>query len=208
MGKAADRRREQILDCAQTLFATKGYANTTIDDLLSSLGIAKGTLYYHFTGKDEILRAIIDRVADRVTEQALAIAKSDASPVDKVVGIFQSAQVSEPGDAVVAAFHEEDHAAFHLRSVTSIVQALAPILAEVIAEGVAAGVFTSASPIDDATFLLVGVFMTTDQGFFPVAADAYARRVASVIEAMGRVLGVSLSPAIDALPENPTPVQE
>ena len=76
MGKAADRRREQILNCAQTLFATKGYANTTIDDLLSSLGIAKGTLYYHFTGKDEILRAIIDRVADRVTEQALAIASA------------------------------------------------------------------------------------------------------------------------------------
>lgn len=64
MGKAADRRRDQILDAAQALFSTKGFAQTTVDDLVASLRIAKGTLYYHFTGKDDILRAIIDRVAD------------------------------------------------------------------------------------------------------------------------------------------------
>lgn len=208
MGKAADRRRDQILDAAETLFATKGYAHTTVEDLLSTLGIAKGTLYYHFTGKDEILRAIIDRVAERATHQAKAIAQSDASPVEKVIGIFQSARVTDPGDAVLETFHEQAHAEFHIRSLTSMVYALAPILAAVIAEGVAAGVFTSHSPMDDAIFLLVGTFMTTDQGFFPVTPGERAQRMASVIAAVGRVLGVDLAPVIAAMADHPTPHEE
>lgn len=192
MGKAADRRRDQILDTARTLFATKGYAHTTVEDLLATMGIAKGTLYYHFSSKDEILRAIIDRVAEQATQQALAIASSNATPAEKVLGIFQTAQVTDPGDAVVESFHEHAHAEFHVRSVTSMVNALAPILAEVIAEGVAAGTFTSPSPTDDATFLLVGVFMSADQGFFPLDHAAHERRIASLIDAIGRVLGAPL----------------
>lgn len=193
MGKAADRRRDQILDAAQTLFTNKGYTQTTIEDLLAALGIARGTLYYHFTSKGEILRAIIDREADHATQRAMAVAASSLPLEAKIIGIFQAAQVRGPNAAVIATLHQHEYAAFHIQTVTSMVHALAPVLSEVITEGVQAGLFTSPSPSDDATFLLVGAFMATDQGFFPLSEDAYTQRLTSVIAAVGRVLGTTFT---------------
>ena len=54
-------RREEILDAAEELFVTKGYEQATTVDIMQKVGIAKGTLYYHFTSKEEILDALIER---------------------------------------------------------------------------------------------------------------------------------------------------
>ena len=53
------QRREEILDAAHTLFTTKGFQPTTMEDILRIVGIAKGTLYYHFPSKEQILRALV-----------------------------------------------------------------------------------------------------------------------------------------------------
>ncbi|MCD7860688.1 MAG: TetR/AcrR family transcriptional regulator, partial [Oscillospiraceae bacterium] len=61
ISKDADVRKAEILDAAEKLFQEKGYAKATTDDTLSATGIARGTLYYHFKSKEEILLAMIDR---------------------------------------------------------------------------------------------------------------------------------------------------
>ena len=55
--RPAAQRREEILDAAHTLFTTKGFQPTTMEDILRIVGIAKGTLYYHFPSKEQILKA-------------------------------------------------------------------------------------------------------------------------------------------------------
>ena len=47
-GKEADARKKEILDVAEELFAAKGYDGTSTTDILERVGIARGTLYYHF----------------------------------------------------------------------------------------------------------------------------------------------------------------
>ena len=51
VSKPAAQRKDEILDAAQTLFVTKGYQATTIEDILKAVGIAKGTLYHHFPAR-------------------------------------------------------------------------------------------------------------------------------------------------------------
>ncbi|MFZ5590479.1 MAG: TetR/AcrR family transcriptional regulator [Bacillota bacterium] len=46
---------------ATRLFATKGYHSVTMDELAQCLGVAKGTLYYHYKNKEEIYFALIRR---------------------------------------------------------------------------------------------------------------------------------------------------
>ena len=46
--KTASERRNEILDVAGRLFATKGFGNTSILDIQKETGIARGTLFYHF----------------------------------------------------------------------------------------------------------------------------------------------------------------
>ena len=52
----------KILDVALELFFTKGYDNTSIQDIIDNLGgLTKGAVYHHFKSKDEILSAALDR---------------------------------------------------------------------------------------------------------------------------------------------------
>ena len=62
--KEAEVRKEEILDAAETLFAAKGFDNTSTGDILDAVGIARGTLYYHFRSKEEILDGVIQRITD------------------------------------------------------------------------------------------------------------------------------------------------
>ena len=42
------------------LFAEKGYDATSVDDITQAVGVAKGTLYYHFSSKEEIFNFLIN----------------------------------------------------------------------------------------------------------------------------------------------------
>ena len=59
--KEAEIRKNEILDTAEKLFISKGYEKTSTTDILNEIGIARGTLYYHFKSKEDILIAMIDR---------------------------------------------------------------------------------------------------------------------------------------------------
>ena len=48
--------RKSILDAAETLFFSQGYANTTVDDICSAECITKGAFYHHFKNKDAVYR--------------------------------------------------------------------------------------------------------------------------------------------------------
>lgn len=54
---------EKILDVAQQLFLEKGYDNTTIQDIVDKLGgLTKGAVYHHFKSKEDIIRALSDKL--------------------------------------------------------------------------------------------------------------------------------------------------
>ena len=59
--KAAEERKQEILDAAERLFEVKGFEGTSISNILEETGIARGTLYYHFKSKEELLDAVIER---------------------------------------------------------------------------------------------------------------------------------------------------
>ena len=57
----AEARREEILDAAQRIFATKGYNETGIADIAADLGIGHGTFYRYFENKQDIAVQVLDR---------------------------------------------------------------------------------------------------------------------------------------------------
>jgi len=64
ISKEPEERRNEILDTAEMLFFTKGYARTTVNDVLQVIGIAKGTFYYYFKSKEEVMDAVVVRFID------------------------------------------------------------------------------------------------------------------------------------------------
>lgn len=55
--------RDQIAQAALTVFAMKGYASTSMDDICLAAGCSKGGLYHHFPTKSAILLSVVDKLA-------------------------------------------------------------------------------------------------------------------------------------------------
>ncbi|MBS2533604.1 TetR/AcrR family transcriptional regulator [Catenulispora sp. NF23] len=66
----------EILDEAARLFATRGFAATSMQEIATALGTSRPALYHYFTGKDEILTRLVQGLADdsrRALDQAAAV---------------------------------------------------------------------------------------------------------------------------------------
>jgi len=63
-----ESRREQILQAAIHVFAQRGYRTTSVADIIEEAGVARGTFYLYFPGKQEIFVAIIDHFFDGLRE--------------------------------------------------------------------------------------------------------------------------------------------
>ena len=55
-----NRTKRRIFECAMKLFAEKGYDATSVEEITAVSGIAKGTLYYHFEKKEDILTMLLE----------------------------------------------------------------------------------------------------------------------------------------------------
>ncbi|MCO6558727.1 MAG: TetR/AcrR family transcriptional regulator [Bifidobacterium sp.] len=82
--------RRRILDAAQKLFATKGYENTSIQDILDELGdLSKGAIYHHFKSKLDILDAISDEDNRKASAQYDALLnRKDLNGLQKIRELF------------------------------------------------------------------------------------------------------------------------
>lgn len=76
--------REAILDATDRLLARYGYKKMTIDDLAAEVGIGKGSVYLHFTSKQEIALSHIDRIIQRLNVRLNDIAARKTSPEDRL----------------------------------------------------------------------------------------------------------------------------
>ena len=55
-----NKTKRKIFEASMELFAKKGYDATSIEEITATVGVAKGTLYYHFTSKEEIFRFLVE----------------------------------------------------------------------------------------------------------------------------------------------------
>lgn len=76
--------RERILDAAEQLLGRFGYRKMTIEDLAAAAGIAKGSIYLHFSSKEEIALARIDRVIGELVVKLEEIAESDSPAPERL----------------------------------------------------------------------------------------------------------------------------
>ncbi|MEX0610356.1 MAG: TetR/AcrR family transcriptional regulator [Balneolaceae bacterium] len=77
-----EETRQQIIDAAFALFASDGYAKTSIAAIAKKAGISKGLIYHYFNSKQEILEAIFDQLAQMGDE--IMSFPEDFTPKDKI----------------------------------------------------------------------------------------------------------------------------
>ncbi len=85
-----DKRKNEIFDCAAGLFYTEGYDKTSIQQIIDSLGIAKGTFYHYFSSKFDLLNQLTLRETDEMVNSInLIVADEKINAVEKNQFLFR-----------------------------------------------------------------------------------------------------------------------
>lgn len=190
--KEAEERKSEILDAAEILFTTKGYNKTTIIDILEAVGIAKGTFYYYFKSKEEVMDAIIKRVIDNDIEAAKRIVLDETlTPVEKIFSILKGQQPREDDnkEQLIEQFHHPMNVEMHQKSITQSVLALAPVMAEVVQQGIDENIFHTEYPQEVMEFLILSGQNLFDSSMFQWSQEEIVVKINAFISMMEILLG-------------------
>lgn len=191
--KEYTERRNEILDAAARLFSNKGYNKCTINDILNEVGIAKGTFYYYFNSKEEVLDAIIERVTEIVVARAEEVASNpELSPVMKLLNTIISMRVeSEVDNDLMEELHKPENALMHQKSLSSIVTKVTPVLAKVVDEGISQGIFKADFPKQYMQIFLTSSITLLDGGIFQVKHEEQQMIFRAMVALLEKMLGVN-----------------
>ena len=167
----AAARQEQILDAARRLFLTKGYEATTIEDVLTAVGIAKGTLYHHFPGKEAILDAIVLRTVDAIVQRAQAAADGPQPATTRFLAVVGAARAPQEDIELAQQIRATGTLRLHVLAMTETWTRLVPILTRLVEEGAAAGELSTTDPRGSVEVILSAGLTMLDGGLFPSVDD-------------------------------------
>jgi AcrR family transcriptional regulator len=80
--------REALLTAALQVFAKRGYRQAGVDDIAAAAGYSKGALYWHFSGKDELLSTLLEERVDAPMREMVALLES--APPDQDMSVEAS----------------------------------------------------------------------------------------------------------------------
>lgn len=133
-------RKDEILSVAYNLFITKGYDNTSVDEIIEKVNIAKGTFYYYFTSKEEMLDEVINKMINEEIIEAKKVVLMPIPIEQKVVGIVTSLRPKSNELNIVEALNNENNIKMHMKYNKRIDEATI-ILKDVVLEGIDKEVF-------------------------------------------------------------------
>lgn len=84
-----DEKKIQILKVSQQIFARYGFFKATMDDIAQAMGMKKGSLYYYYKSKEDILRDVVHYESEqflKALEKEIALVKT---PQEKIVRFLQ-----------------------------------------------------------------------------------------------------------------------
>jgi len=153
-------RKNEILDTAQNLFYSRGYDNTSVADVINSVGIAKGTFYHYFKSKADLLDQIvnrqaqmIDQVIDRVLKEPEENALIELNNILAAIGEYK-AENKEVMLMMARTIYSDENIIL-LRKLTKMrIKIVSPKLARVITRGISEGLFHTENPEHIAEMIL------------------------------------------------------
>ncbi|MBC5992485.1 TetR/AcrR family transcriptional regulator [Pontibacter cellulosilyticus] len=144
----AERTRQLIIEKAAHLFNQKGFAGTSMQDIMAATGLTKGGIYGHFESKEEIALAAFEHATSfltRLIAEKLAAHTSATSKLDALLTFYRNYLLTPPiigGCPVLNTSVEADDTNQQLRaSVVKVLNRLHKAVANIVSQGIKQGEF-------------------------------------------------------------------
>ena len=76
--------RDKILDCAEELFARRGFAGIGLAEVAEKVGLSKSSLFHHFSSKAQLYAAVMGRILDRIETELVRSLAAGGGPVQRL----------------------------------------------------------------------------------------------------------------------------
>lgn len=124
-------RRAQIIEAAVSCFLEKGYTNTSMSDIIKASGLSSGSIYSHFSGKEDILVSAINERLENVKNLYAALPEG-AGPQDILEIIYTNQMVNENFSAMLRIRLESLHAPEIARATANVMPLLQGIIVKTL----------------------------------------------------------------------------
>lgn len=192
--KEAEERKNEILDAADELFGQKGFDGTSTNDILARVGIARGTLYYHFKSKEDIMDALIERYNARILSAAQQIAEDKSIPViERIIRAVMALNISGgSSQEIMEHIHKPQNALMHQKIQKLIIQGVPPILTGIIQEGIEQGMFSTPYPYECMEMVVIYANTVFDDDMVTMTNEERTSRMLAFICNVERLLGAEI----------------
>lgn len=128
-------RKEELLKIAYNKFITKGYLNTSIDEIIGEAKIAKGTYYYYFESKEKTLEEVINMVVEKMINKAKAVLELELPLEQKFINVILSFKPKINEKTLTEAINLPENIIMHEKLNKKVVENAVPILSKIVEEG-------------------------------------------------------------------------
>lgn len=153
--KKGERRKQELLNIAYRMFIEKGYENTSVDDIITEAGIAKGTYYYYFESKEATLEAVIEMMIEKAENVAKAALMNPVPIPQKLASVVYAFQPNKDEVVITDVLERKENIVMHDKIGKKIVEVAVPILSDIVREGIAQGIFACTNVEERVRMLLI-----------------------------------------------------
>ena len=157
--KEHDERKKQMIQTAQHLFLNRGYEHTSVQDIIDTMGVAKGTFYHYFKSREELLDAIVDQMTTDMHERLELIPDKDSNATEKFIELFRTgsnfkAENIDVFMILIKTLYRDDNAIIRNRMYQSSLRKNGPLISRIVCQGIKEGLFNTPFPEDIAGMMI------------------------------------------------------
>ena len=139
--KKGERRKNELVQIAYKKFLEKGYEQTSVDEIIEAAQIAKGTFYYYFQSKEQMLEEVVEMMLEKGAERAAEVLNSTLSIPEKIVSIILAYRPMVNEAVIQDALNQPGNILLHDRVNKKLIAGAVPLISETVREGIRQGIF-------------------------------------------------------------------
>ncbi len=154
-------RKKEIMDTAQSLFYQRGYENTSVNFIIETIGISKGTFYYYFKSKEDLLDSIVEEFTKEIISKLESVVNDNS--IDAITklnefyrqaGMYKAENISLIKTLVNTLYNDKNLLLLYKMNKRTVETTL-PLLSKVFAQGKNEGSFNIEYPVETAHIVLL-----------------------------------------------------
>lgn len=188
VSKEFEVRKQEIMNIAQSLFYQKGYTNTSVNLIIETIGISKGTFYHYFKSKEDLLDSITQEFTDQILERINPIVNDNSlNAIEKLNQFYRLSGMYKADNfsllqTLIKIFIDDANLILRDKIKLKSYLRTAPIFTQILTQGKKEGVFDISHPKETAQMILhLGSAVSDETGKLFVDVNSHPENIQKLI---------------------------